>query len=415
MHEKLLSILRCPLCGSPLAVAQAPQQRRGAELWDGVLSCECSEFPVVAGIPVLLDDYYGQKIAKTALWNVRAGDAEQALFTVLDVPKERHHVIRQLVARGAAVTYREAMAVFRPDDEETYFAYRWSDPTFVVSQAVWRALGSDPRILARPVLDLCGGSGHLTRLLGSLASGTGVLLTDLDFWKLWLAREMIAPGCQPVCCNADLPLPFADGVFSAIACSDAFHYVRAKQLLAREMVRLVGTDGVIALTHLHNRFCENPTPGSPLSPAWYRQLFEGYGPRVFRESGLLDKFLSGHAVDLARSASDDELQTEPALCLIATRLQGAWRIYEGLSAQVLCGTPRINPLYVLEQCGAVTFLRRQFPSALYEAEFEVCKRYVPERVQLPDGALEAVRAGRWDDILKELSERFVILDLPNRY
>jgi SAM-dependent methyltransferase/uncharacterized protein YbaR (Trm112 family) len=415
MHEKLLSILRCPLCGSALTLAQGPQQRRGAKLWGGVLSCECSEFPVVAGIPVLLDDYYGQKLAKTALWQVRGGDPEQALFTLLDIPQERHEAMRQLVSRGAAVTYREAMAVFRPDDEETYFAYRWSDPTFVVSQAVWRALGSDPRVFTRPVLDLCGGSGHLTRLLSSLATGTDVLLTDLDFWKLWLAREMIAPGCQPVCCNADLPLPFADGAFSAIACSDAFHYVRAKQLLAREMVRLVGTDGVIALTHLHNRFCKNPAPGSPLSPAWYRQLFEGYGARVFRESGLLDKFLSGRVVDLTQTSPDDQLQMEPALCLIATRLQGVCRVYEGLGAQQLCGTPRINPLYILDESGAAAFLRRQFPSASYEAEFEVCKRYLPERVQLPEGALEAVRAGRWDDVLKDLSECFIILDLPRRY
>ena len=56
MHEKLLSILRCPLCGSPLVVAQGPQLRRGTELWDGVLTCERSEFSVVARIPVLLDE-----------------------------------------------------------------------------------------------------------------------------------------------------------------------------------------------------------------------------------------------------------------------------------------------------------------------------------------------------------------------
>jgi uncharacterized protein YbaR (Trm112 family)/SAM-dependent methyltransferase len=414
MHDRLLSILRCPFCGSPLAVVEGLAQRRGAELWDGVLSCECSAFPVVAGIPVLLDDYYGHKLAKTALWYVRGGDLEKALFTMLDLPPERHEAIRQLVAKGAAATYREAMAVFRPD-EEMYFAYRWSDPTFIVSQAVWRALGSDPRVFARPALDLCGGSGHLTRLLSSLATGTDVVPADLDFWKLWLAREMISPGCQPVCCNADLPLPFADGVFSAIACSDAFHYVRAKQLLAREMVRLVGTDGVIALTHLHNRFCENPAAGSPLSPAWYRQLFEGYGARMFGESRLRDKFLRGRAVDLAHTASDDELEMEPALCLIATRLTVPCKVYEGLDAQMWCGTPRINPLYVLEQRGAAAYLRRQFPSALYEAEFEVCKRYLPELLQLPTGALEAVQAGRWDDGLKELSELFVVLDLPSRY
>jgi hypothetical protein len=55
------------------------------------------------------------------------------------------------------------------------------------------------------------------------------------------------------------------------------------------------------------------------------------------------------------------------------------------------------------------------PSAAYEAEFEVCKCSLHEHVPLRAGALEAVRGGRWNDVLEELSERSIVLDLPSRY
>ena len=59
----------------------------------------------------------------------------------LDEP-ERARAFRDLLARGDRLTYRDAIAVLSPDPEGTYFVYRFSDPTFVMAEAVLRALGA---------------------------------------------------------------------------------------------------------------------------------------------------------------------------------------------------------------------------------------------------------------------------------
>ena len=69
------------------------------------------------------------------------------------------------------------------------------------------------------------------------------------------------------------PLPFARRSFSLVFCSDAFHYVWSRRLLADEMVRLRGAGGTVALAHLHNSLCENHSAGMPLAPQEYRALF----------------------------------------------------------------------------------------------------------------------------------------------
>jgi SAM-dependent methyltransferase len=418
MHTRLLAILRCPYCGSRLSVAgDAPQRRRGDELDDGILSCEFSTFPVVAGIPVLHDDFYfyHMKDATHALTAQEGGKHDQALAAMLRLDQRRNAAFQGLAAAGPGATYRDLLDFLIPEAEGKYFAYRFSDPTYLVSRAVWRALGGGPRPFAGRVLDLCGGAGHLTWLLGLVARGAEVILTDMDFRMLWLAKQFLCPGAQPVCCDANFPLPFDDGAFSGVACSDAFHYVRAQESLSRELIRLAGDDGVIALTHLHNRLCANIWDGWPLDPRWYRCLFAGYGARLFRESTLLDSFLSRRAIDLARDAPDDGLRDEPALCLIASRREEVFRLYEGLEAQPPSGPPRLNPLYHLEPAGEAAVLHRRFPSAAYEEEFQACKRYLPERVDLSADTLRALQAGRWNDALRELGERYVVLDLPPRY
>ena len=98
-----------------------------------------------------------------------------------------------------------------------------------------RALTQDGRSMAGGVLDLCGGTGHLTRSLCECVND--VVLADLSFAKLWLAKRFIAPRCRPICCDAGEPLPFAPGTFALIFCSDAFHYVWRRRMLASRWER----------------------------------------------------------------------------------------------------------------------------------------------------------------------------------
>ena len=90
----------------------------------------------------------------------------------------------------------------------------------------------------RRAIDICGGSGHLTRSLLDLSSPAPVL-ADLYFAKVWLARRFTAPGCEPVCCDGNAPMPFARGAFGYAMCSDAFQYIWTKRQFVGEMARLV--------------------------------------------------------------------------------------------------------------------------------------------------------------------------------
>src|SRR3972149_2581657 len=150
MHLSLLDILRCPYCGGRLDLVPSMfHQRDGDEIHDAILGCHCCILPVIAGIPVM----HLEGAATPARAHVEAGRA----------------------GLGRAVAGR-----------------------------VLRGGGR--------ALDICGGSGHLTRSLMDLSSPPPVL-ADLYFSKIWLARRFIAPGCEAVCCDGNAPLPFARGAF----------------------------------------------------------------------------------------------------------------------------------------------------------------------------------------------------------
>ncbi len=117
------------------------------------------------------------------------------------------------------------------------------------------------------------------------------MLADLFFWKLWLARRFTSPGCEPVCCDANLPLPFAREAFSLVVLADAFPYIWHKRLLAEEMMRLSVPDGVVVMPHLHSALGENFSAGNTLTPAAYRDLFMARQPRLFSDELLLTQVL----------------------------------------------------------------------------------------------------------------------------
>ena len=87
------------------------------------------------------------------------------------------------------------MDALGPSFEGGYFLYRFSDPTYIVADAVVRAVAGTVLKHGGRAIDLCGGSGHLTRSLLELSSPAPVL-ADLYFSKIWLARRFTAPGCE---------------------------------------------------------------------------------------------------------------------------------------------------------------------------------------------------------------------------
>lgn len=410
MKLDLLNILRCPFCGSTLILEQGETlEQREDEVESGIIFCQCSAYPVVASIPILTADYLADEARK----HLAGGRREEALFTMLGLTEEaRQAAFRSFIEKGGEASYQEGVEVLCPDAEGTYFIYRFSDPTFVVGSTMLRALGSDARCWAKWAIDLCGGSGHLTRVLCAAGGDAKVVLADAYFWKLWLAKRITAPDCHPVCCDANNPLPFARDEFSLAVCSDAFHYIWSKQLLASEMMRIV-SDGVIVLSHIHNALAENFSAGMPLAPEWWRNLFAELNPRLFKESEVFESVIGQRPIDFSHNYCDEELKNEGALSLIATNLENLFHSYPQAQVSDVAGVLRINPLYAPDKDENATTLRLQFPSPEYEEEFGLCKQYLPGSVELSADALNA--SSMSNEKIQQLLESRVLLDLPIGY
>jgi uncharacterized protein YbaR (Trm112 family) len=414
MHLSTLEILRCPYCGGRLELVTSLFHRsRGDEIDEGILGCHCCIFPIVAGIPVL----HLQPAATTARDYVQAARPELALRAMIGVDDVAQAAAFEEVSSSATATYRDVVDALGANFEGKYFLYRFSDPTFIVAHAVVRAVAGTVLRGGGRAIDVCGGSGHLTRSLMDLSSPPPVL-ADLFFVKLWLARRFTAPGCEPVCCDANAPLPFARGVFRYAMCTDAFMFIWTKRELVLEMLRLVdggGAPGAVVIGHAHNQRTWSPSHGQPLPPEAYRDLFETVEPRLFGEAGLFEDVVSGGPLDLSRRDPPGTLDADPALTIVATTHPDVFTRHPLDPSPGAPGELRLNPLYVATPEGDRMRLRLQFPSDDYEEEFGACRQYLPDKAWLDRAALAELAARRVPPALADLARRRVILDLPARY
>jgi len=417
MHKSTFDILRCPYCGSRLdLVTSSFHETDGDEIHTGVLGCQCCVFPVIDGIPVMHLQPHAAA-AKDLVEKRQPVAARRAMFGLDDAPGTAERV-DALIASPTA-TYREIVEAFGEHLEGGYFLYRFADPTFIVGHALVRAVAGTVLHGDGRAVDICGGSGHLTRSLMDLSSNTPVL-ADLYFTKVWLARRFTAPSCEPVCCDGTSPMPFARGSFRFAMCSDAFMYIWTKRQFVLDLLRLIDGNGPAAamISHTHNQCTWTPSHGQPLTPDGYRNLFETLEPRVFGESGLFADVVRGGPLDLSRVDSGKTLEAEQALAIIASTDARVFTPHtlEPPSSQA-AGQFHVNPLYVADASGgaAATRFRLRFPSEDYEQEYGACREYLPAELTLDRSAIAALESGRVSGELVDLYRRKVIVDLPKRY
>jgi len=421
MHTSTFDILRCPYCGSRLdLVTSSFHEKDGDDIQTGILGCQCCVFPVIDGIPVM----HLQPNATTARGLVEKRQpvaARRAMFGLEDDPAAAERVDALIASPDA--TYRTIVDAFGEHLEGGYFLYRFADPTFIVGHALVRAVAGTVLRDGGRAVDICGGSGHLTRSLmdlTSLSDGAPVL-ADLYFAKVWLARRFTAPGCEPVCCDGNSPMPFARGAFRYAMCSDAFMYIWTKRQFVLDMLRLVDGHRPAAamISHTHNQCTWTPSHGQPLTPDGYRNLFETLEPHVFGESGLFADVVRGGPLDLSRTDSAATLEAEQALAIIASNDP---RVFTPHALESPPSRPSgeflVNPLYVADAGGgtgdAVRF-RLQFPSEDYEQEYGACRQYLPAEVTIARADLSALASGRVPPGAVDLVRRRIVVDLPLRY
>jgi uncharacterized protein YbaR (Trm112 family)/SAM-dependent methyltransferase len=409
-----LDLLRCPYCGGRLELVTSLFFRRdGNEVHDGILGCHCCIFPIVSGIPVL----HLQPQATAARDHIQAAQPELARRTMFGLDNEAQAFTFERAAERDDATYRELVEALGPQFEGGYFLYRFSDPTYLVANAVVRAVAGTVLRSGGRAVDICGGSGHLTRSLLSLSSMSPVL-ADLYFAKVWLARRFAAPGCEGVCCDGNAPLPFARGAFQFAMCSDAFQYIWTKRQFIGEMARLIdhdGEPGAILISHTHNERQWSPSHGQPLSPEGYRDLFETLTPRIFGETALLADVVNGRHLDLSRNETPQALDREPALTIVATSRTDILVPHSLTASGGSSGELRLNPLYAVTADGDRLELRLRFPSQDYEDEYSACRQYLSETATVDRRTIEAMNQGQRPAELADLARRRIVLDLPKRY
>ena len=441
MLIETLDLLRCPFCGTRLSVVEnAALERSPTRIQSGVLGCECCAFPVVAGIPVLIAD----DATRDAMHALEAGRGDDALYGLMGLAGARIDAFRTLTSGPRRSTYRELLDVLCLDAEADYMLHRFSDPTYLLIETLLDGLGQarHPGTAARPAfpanpqasretgaptspkptappagraLDLCGGSGHLTRATLRQAACTGAVLADVHFWKLWLAARIVARDCEPICCDANSPLPFADGRFQTVLLADAFPYVWHKRLLAGEMQRVATRDGVIVMPHLHSAHGDNYSAGDTLSPAAYRDLFAPLEPRLFDDRALLTGVLDERILDLAHDVPPAACGDTPSITLLATRDAALYRRYDVLDRPDVSGVLTHNPLYRVDYADGISQLTLTFPTPEYEDEFGLAKRYLPPRVTVKGDLRGTITPADIGPRYAELRRRRILIDAPPGY
>lgn len=415
LRPETFDILRCPYCGGRLGLSTTQFHRLdGDEIVDGILGCHCCAFPVVAGIPVM----HLLPTASAALRHLDAGRPDLAIRSMFELDEDIPAAARLAeLSASAAATYRDVVDALGANFEGGYFLYRFSDPTFVVANALIRSVARRVLTSGGRAIDICGGSGHLTRSLIDVSSPAPVL-ADLYFSKLWLARRFTAPGCEAVCCDGNSPLPFARGAFRLAVCSDAFMYIWTKRQFVQEMLRVIDVGDprtAAVISHTHNQLTWSPSHGQTLPPSGYRDLFETIAPRVFAEAGLLRDVVAGGPLDLSRIDAEDAVNADPALTLVASRWSAVFEPQPLEEIDAARGEYRLNPLYEARPSGSQTRLELRFPSVDYEQEYGACRLYLPDALDIASDVLGQLPAAAATGALAELARRRIVLDLPKQY
>ena len=296
-----------------------------------------------------------------------------------------------------------------------YFAFRFSNGRYLVGLSFAASLANQPD---KPVLDFACGCGHQTAGLVQQAEGRPVVGVDQSFFGLYAAKRWIAPQAEYVCCAGHTCLPFPDGAFSAVFCSDAFQYFLSKATSIRELKRLTQDEGIIVLFWVRNGLLEHPYVGLALPPAGYQALVADMPHRLVADSEVLARYLQKQGPPLARSADIESLAREPVLSIVASHRPEALvdygRFEEWPHAR---GRLDLNPLYVKQSRngnGAVS-LRRNFPSAEYEELNQEWTSYLPESVDVNGAIWTDIANGKRTREIQALIERCVLLAMPELY
>jgi len=443
----LIESLRCPYCDSGLRpVAEVAACESGIE--HGVLRCDCYEYPIVRGIPVLRRIGPAWSCENQAVDRLRGNDpvgAHEWLLGAGRAPGLPGPTPRQrTLVRGTAQRwlnrarrmilaapdtgerdqddFRAALVKGRPKPYADYLYHRFANPSILAAIPALAILGDHCRRSGRQrLLELLCGIGHLSAAADVVCPSAEIVMTDVDYTNLAIARRFVTPGTVAICLDAEMPLPFGDDAFDGLYCLDGLHYVGSKTRLLGEVDRVVTGDGAWVFAHMHNADGTNRAAGIPLSARGYASRFAFAEHRLVPERGLLDQVRRDGFVDLTAPPDPAAVKACNALILFGARDGSLWRRHERFDEALARRPDRLwfNPLYVLERTAGGVVATARWPSEELRAECTADGPLLPESIDLSDRLVDEIAAaGRHvspSDELRELVRSFVLVSLPEHY
>lgn len=435
MIASALDFLACPSCGGTISPAGRLEEQDGEILY-GVVRCRCAEHPIVAGILSLGTASGTPEVVDRVARGDHAGAVAMSLSEGLQRALGR---ARWLASQGmwgrvlgrlvVAWAFHEAdgerrrltmdaplCRVLGASDFETYLKHRFSAESF------WPLLAALPVLRQRSgtVVDIGCGIGHASFVISTMLRPRTLFSLDRTFWELFLARRYMSSVSNCIAVDVNGPLPLRDASVDCVIGLDMFHYVDSRAALARETVRVMSPDGLLAMLHVHNATQPNLAAGRPLPPSAWLQLFPHIPVKAFSEPRLIEDFMTNDRFDVSQSHAAPELEAANAIELFASRDERLFRAYEDIRYGRLDGAVRlrINPIYRRVANGRSIVLERAFPSERFRQEYPLSEKYLPRRVVV-DGIQSEddlpKLAAEHPETLRDFVRRFVVLPLPERY
>ena len=445
----LAGALRCPCCGSRVDVSlEVKACKQGLEA--GILRCDCYEYPVVRGIAVLRQLSPVSTTLNEAVERLRDRDPEGATRWLVahgaaagvpgttetrklkDVEGRHRWRMGKLFHRGApsrsanvllaGQEFPEALRAARPAGYASYLFHRFANPSLlgvipalvVLADTIWA--GSTGL-----VLDLLCGVGHASAILHGLQPAANIVLADVDFVNLLLARHFMVPSACAVCLDAELPLPFTDSIFAGVCCLDGLHYIHSKVALLTEVNRVAGAGSAWLFGHLHNATGHNENPGAPLTAAGYMQRFSFGSHRLIPEARILADFQANGSLDLTIQPDADAITGSDVVTLLGARTGALWKRHAGLDDVVSRRADRLslNPIYAIQDRGDGVVLKAAWPNDSLRRECTGRVAVPPDAVEVPREVLGDIArwkgGGTLSAQVRELIRSFVLVPLPECY
>lgn len=315
-----------------------------------------------------------------------------------------------------------ALRASRPEGYADYLYYRLAYPSILGAIPPLLVFGKHcTSIPQKRVLDLLCGAGHASAILSVYFPELQIITADLDFVNLYLSQRYLVSHAAAVCLDAELPLPFADNSIGGFFCLDGLHYVRSKIALLGESDRVVTTDGVWLLAHMHNAAAENVNAGAPLSTAEYLKRFRFGRRKLLSELEILRNFHASGCLDLVSDSKAAVMESSNALTLVGAREDSLCVRHEGIDS-ALCRRPEhlgFNPIYRVEKAVDGLSLKVSYPSDSLRRECATEAQILPDEVLISTRLLAKIEKIRpeqkVDEDIKKLIRSFVIVPLPEGY